>query len=101
MHDLAEFADLKTGQGRELLNLAAQLLDAVLLVMDEILPAFCREFRDAVEPARIELRSLIVAQEILARDAVAVAEAQQAAFERNQLLVDVVELLDQRSEERR
>src|SRR3954462_3852165 len=64
--------------------------------MDEILPALGPEFRDTVEPARIELRALVVAQEILARDAVAVAEAQQAAFERDQLLVDVVELLDQR-----
>ena len=64
--------------------------------MDEILPALCRKFRDAVEPARIELRALVVAQKVLARDAVAVAEAQQAALERDQLLVDVVELLDQR-----
>src|SRR5262249_31487576 len=81
VHDLAEFTDLKTGQRRELLNLAAQLLDAVLLVMDEILPALGGEFRDPVEPARIELRALVVAQEVVARDTVAVAEAKQAALE--------------------
>src|SRR5207237_6869091 len=58
--------------------------------------AFGRKLRDTVEPARIELRALIVAQEVLARDAVAVTQTKQAAFERDQLLVDVVELLDQR-----
>ena len=73
----------------------AQFLDAVLFVMDEILPALGGQFRHAVEPARIELGALVVAQKILARDAVAVAEAQQATLERDQLLVDVVELLDQ------
>src|SRR6202040_964256 len=39
---------------------------------------------------------LVVAQEILAGDAVAVTEAQEAALERDELLVDVIELLDQR-----
>ena len=74
VHDLAEFADLKAGQGRQRLDLVAQFLDAVFLVMDEILPAFGGEFGDAVEPARIELRALVVLEKILAGDAVAVAE---------------------------
>jgi hypothetical protein len=95
VHDLAEFADLKPGQGGQRLDLVAQFLDAVLFVMHEILPAFGRKFRDTVEPARIKLRALIVPQKVLARDAVAVAQTQQAALERHQLLVDVVELLDQ------
>ena len=73
----------------------AQVLDAVLLVMDEVLPALGRELRDAVEPARIELRAGVVAQEVLARDAMAVGEAHQAALVRDEALVDVVELLDQ------
>src|SRR5579872_4929335 len=100
MHDLAEFADLKSGERRELLNLAAQFLDAVLFVMDEILPSLGREFRDAVEPARIELRALIVFEEILTRHAMAVAQAKQAALEGNQPLVDVVKLFDKRIDTR-
>ena len=39
-------------------------------------------------------------QEVLARDAVAVGEAHQPAFEADQALVDVVELLDQRIDAR-
>src|SRR5206468_12214259 len=81
--------------GGRRLDLVAVLLAAILFVMDEILPALARELRDTVEPARIKLRALVVAQKVLARDAVAIAEAQQAAFERDQLLVDVVELLDE------
>ena len=95
MHDLAEFADLKPGQCRQRLDLVAQVLDAVLFVMDEILPALGGKFRHTVEPARIELRALIVLQKVFARDAVAVSQTKQAALERHQLLVDVVELLDQ------
>src|SRR5450755_2521311 len=100
VHDLAEFTDLEPGQCGQRLDLVAQVLDAVLFVMHEILPALGREFRDTVEPARIELRALVVLQEVFARDAVAVAEAQQAALERDQLLVDVVELLDERVDTR-
>ena len=95
VHDLAELDDLEAGQRRELMHLVAEVLDAVLLVMDEILPALGRKLRDAVEPARIELRAGVVAQEVLARDAVAVGKAHQAALMRDEALVDVVELLDE------
>jgi hypothetical protein len=74
----------------------AQFLDAVLFVMDEILPAFADSFRDTVRQ-RGRVRAPGNYAKVFARDAVAVAEAQQAALERDQLLVDVVELLDQRN----
>ena len=50
--------------------------------------------------ARIELGALIVAQEILAGDAVALGKPHQAALVADQALVDVVELLDQRVDAR-
>ncbi len=53
------------------------------------------ELRDPVEPARIELGADVVLEEVLARDAVAFGEPHHAAFEADQALVDVVELLDQ------
>ena len=95
-HDLAELADLQTRELGQRMDLAAQVLDAVLLLGNEVLPALAGKLRDAVEPARIELRAGVVAQEVLAADAVAVAETEQAAFIRDELLVDVVELLDER-----
>src|SRR3984893_19527855 len=54
------------------------------------------ELRHPVEPARSELRALVVLEKILARDAVALGEPHQAALVADQALVDVVELLDQR-----
>ena len=69
-HDLAEFADLEAGQCCELLDLVAQVLDLVLLVRDEILPALGGELRHTIEPARIELRADVVLEEVFAADAV-------------------------------
>src|SRR6185369_2683306 len=87
---------LETGEFGQRMDLAAQLLDTVLLFSNEVLPALARELRNAVEPPWIELRARVVAQEILARNAVRVAQAEQAVLVRNELLVDVVELLDER-----
>ncbi len=82
------------------MDVGAQFLDAVLVAGDEILPALGGQFRDAVEPARVELGALVVAQEILAGDAVAFGEPHQAALVADEPLVDVVELLDQRIDAR-
>src|SRR5947209_7642723 len=40
VHDLAELDDLQTRKRGQRLHLVAQILDAVLVVMDEVLPAF-------------------------------------------------------------
>ena len=100
VHDLAEFADLKSGLAGELVDVAADFLDLVLVLGDEVLPALGRELRDAVEPARVELGALVVLEEVLARDAVAFRQPHQPAFEADEPLVDVVELLDQRVDAR-
>ena len=100
MHDLAELADLEAGLARERVDLVAALLDIVRVLSDEALPALGGKFRHAIEPARVELGALIVLQKILACDAVALGEPHQPAFVRNQILVDVVELLDQRVDAR-
>jgi hypothetical protein len=95
VHDLAEFADLETGLGGELLDFAAQFADAVLpMATKSFQPRPPDWRRDAASSDRA--RSPDIAQEVLARDAVAVGQAQQAAFGTDEALVDVVELLDER-----
>ena len=49
---------------------------------------------------RIEFGALVVLEEVLARDTVALGESHQAAFVADQPLVDVVEMLDQRVDAR-
>src|SRR5580704_7550288 len=93
--DLAEFADLQTRLTRQRMDVAAHLLDLVLVARDQTFPALGRKFRHPVEPARIELGALIVLEKILARDAVAFGQPHQPALVADQALVDVVELLDQ------
>src|SRR6266511_915913 len=100
LHDLAELADLEPGLAGEYLDLVAVPLDLVLVASNEALPALGGELRNAVEPARIELRALVVLEKILARDAVALGEPHQAALVADEALVDVVELLDQRVDAR-
>src|SRR5262249_44083373 len=79
--DLADSLDLEAGLTRKLVNVGAQILDAVLVLGDEVLPALGGELENAVEPARIKLRAEVVLQEILARNAVALREPHHAAFE--------------------
>src|SRR5262249_12686367 len=100
VHNLAEIADLKTGLARQRMDLRAQLLDAVLVAGDEVLPAFGGEVRYAVEPKRVELGAQIVREEILARDAVALGQSQQPPLATDEPLVDLIELLDQRIDAR-
>src|SRR5262249_40749706 len=80
VHNLSELADLKPGLTRRRMDLRAQLLDAVLVAGDEILPAVGGEFRHAVEPERIELRAQIVLEKVLPPDAMAFGEPQQASL---------------------
>ena len=67
VHDLAEFADLDAGLRGEVVHQRADLLDAVLLLGDEALPAFGRQLGDAVEPARVELAAHVLLEEVVAR----------------------------------
>src|SRR5258706_10548111 len=95
MDDLAELQDLKAGLARQLMDVGAQVLDAILVAGNEVLPALGGELGDAVEPARGELRAEAILEEILARDAVAFGKPHHAALIADEALVDVVELLDQ------
>src|SRR5215475_1854759 len=79
VHDLAELADLEPGLTSEHLDLVAMLLDLVLVASDQAFPALCAQFGYAVEPARIELRALVILEKILARDAMALGKPYQAA----------------------
>ena len=96
VHDIAELADLEAGLRRERVNVRSQLLDAVLVVSDEVLPALGGEFRDPVEPERVELGGQVGFEEVVARSAVALGEPHQAPLVTDEPLVDVMELLDQR-----
>src|SRR6516165_7589985 len=100
VHNLSELANLKPGLTRQRMDLRAQLLDAVLVAGDKTLPAIRGEFRHAVEPEWIELRTQIVPEKVLARDAMALGEPQQASLVTDEPLVDVMELLDQRLDAR-
>jgi hypothetical protein len=94
--DAAVLADLQARLGGEVEDLRAQLSDLPRALLDEVLPALAAERADALHPVRIELVALIVAQELVAGDAVALGEAHQPALVADQLLVDRVELADQR-----
>src|SRR6185436_8536781 len=91
----AELADLKPGLGGEVMDLAADVLDQPALVAHEIGPALLLQAADAAEPVGVELVAHIFADKVVAIDAIALGEAEHAAFEAEQLLVDVVEGLDQ------
>ncbi|MNI21438.1 hypothetical protein D3C73_749630 [compost metagenome] len=64
-------------------------------VLAELGPAHAH-LLDALRPVRVHLGAEIGLEELGARDAVAVGQAQQPAFLTDQALVDGVELLDQR-----
>ena len=66
MDDLAEFLDFETRLGREPVNFREQILDLLLGVGDEILPAAPAELRDPQKPFRIELGILVILEKILA-----------------------------------
>src|SRR5262249_20247226 len=95
VHDLSKLGDLKPGFGGELMDLRTELLHHAALVADEIDPALLLQPAYAAEPVGIELVALILAEEVVAANAVALAEPEQPAFITEQLLVYVVESLDQ------
>ena len=95
VHDLAEFRNLHAGLCGEVVHQRADLLDAILFLGDEVLPALGRELRHAVEPARVKLAAHVLLEEVLADNAVAFGKPHQPAFVGHETLVDVVELLDE------
>jgi hypothetical protein len=70
-------------------------LTELAVVLDELGPAHAHGL-DLLDPVRVQLGAEIGLQELAAADAVAVGQAQQAAFQADQALVDRIELLDQR-----
>ena len=70
------------------------VVDLVALDLDELRPLLAVG-RHAVEPGLVEFVAEVFVDELLARHAIAVAQAHEAAFETDQALVDGVELLDQ------
>jgi hypothetical protein len=83
------------GLGRERGDVLADVGDAARVVVGELGPAHAL-VANGVRPIGAELRAQIGLEELAAGDAVAVGQAQQPAFQPDQLLVDGVELLDQR-----
>ncbi len=79
-----------------LLDLRTEILDARLLLGDELLPPLGGKIGDAADPVRVELGALVFLDEGFAGDLVAFGEPQEPPLERDEALVDVVELLDQR-----
>ncbi len=66
LHDLAEFQDFETRLGREIVDVRAQVPDAVLLGRNEALPALGAELGHAQNPFRVQLVALILLQEVVA-----------------------------------
>src|SRR5258708_10338072 len=93
MDDLAELRDLQAGLARQLMDVGAQVFDAIIVAGNEVLPALGGKLGDAVEPARIELRADVVLEAVLARDAMAFAKPHHASLIADQTLVDVGVLL--------
>ena len=94
--DAAVFGDVEAGLGRQRLDLAAQLVDRVALALDEFGPALAVRARRPCRPSSGSSSAAVIDfEEMLALDAIAFGEAQQAAFDAHQPLVDVVELFDQ------
>jgi hypothetical protein len=90
------FEDRNRRLGGEVLDLAANVADRVLLVLVELLPAAAGEVGDRLGPVGIKLGALIFLQEFLATHAIALGQTQELALVLHQTLVDVVKLLDQR-----
>src|SRR4029077_14779778 len=67
----------------------------VAIFAAEIAPALARQLGEVAEPARIVLRAAVAGDELLALDAGLLAEAQELAFETDQLAVEDVDLLDE------
>jgi hypothetical protein len=71
-------------------DLGAVLLDLILVLGDEAFPALGGELGHAVEPARIELRALVILEEVLARDAVAVDQRVDSRLRRSDFTFELL-----------
>ena len=65
------------------------------VLLGELFPTLARQALDPAHPARIELPALVVFQELGPRHAAVGGHAHQLAFQAQEPLVLVVELLDQ------
>ena len=83
------------------MNFPTNFVDPGPLLIDKFVPAFAFEARDALDPIRIELASLIGPEKFLAAHAIAVGKPEQTAFVTDEPFIDVVELLHQRFDTRR
>src|SRR6185437_2720812 len=92
--DASVFGNFEAGFSRELMDLGADLFDLAALALDELAPLLAVA-ADAVEPRLIEFVAVVFVDEVLARNAVAVGEAHQTAFEADEALVDRIELFDE------
>ena len=99
VHDLAEFADLEAGLARQSVYLMTVLINPILVVGGEALPALPRKLRTRLSQSGSSSEPRY-SEEILARDAVAPGEPHQAALVADEAPVNVVELLDQRVDTR-
>src|SRR5690606_12557338 len=95
LDDAAVVVDRHPGLGRHSGDPAADVADLAGLVFAELGPADAH-LLDALGPVGVGLRAEIGLEEFRTRNAVAVSQTQQAAFQTDQTLVDGVELLDQR-----
>ena len=73
----------------------ADAVDVALLVLDELAPLAVAAVAHALDPGLVELVAEVLVDEVLARHAVAVGQPHQPALQRDQALVDGVELLHQ------
>ena len=95
-NDAAIFLNIETRLGSERLDFLTEILHLVALVLGEAGPALALEAADTANPVRVQFVAEILLQEFVARDAVALREAEKAAFHTHQTLVDRVKLLDKR-----
>ena len=95
LHDAAEIIDRNTDFLRDFRNVVAGLGDLGFLAFGKALPLGRLAF-NSLDPVRLQLAAEIVLEEFLARHAIGIAHAHQLAFHAHQLLVDGIELFDQR-----
>ncbi len=95
LHDAAIIVDRHADFLGDAGNILADQLDLALLALDETGP-FLRQAGNILDPVRIELAAEIIVEKFLARHALAVGQPHQLALKAHQLLVDGIELFDQR-----
>ncbi len=94
LDDAAIVVDRQAGLAGHGGDIAADLADLGRFILAELGPAHAHVL-DPLAPVGIQLGAEIGLEEFGARDAIAVGEAQQTPFQRDQALVDRIQLLDQ------